>query len=226
MFDTETQLPPTDFERQTALDKALSSFSTPTVIQGVSAKTIQAIPGAGYTDNPEVVDDEELEQAEGEQVEEEVEDESDTTEDSEGLSPGFAEDFKKTFGLEPQEAIQTFNELLNFRNEVLLMQEWNVTPGEYRSRMSEVREFYEGLPEEGRAQFNTPEGAMAIYNHLHPNGENKRTSAVKTTRKTSKVASKPKHLFTKEQIIRMSPDEFRANAAAIQQAYLKGQVKE
>lgn len=237
MFDNETQVQPTSFERQQALDKALTSFGTPLVIQGQKADSIKGTPASGFTNNPTIVDEDEITDEdelvrapgiEDEESEEEVSenDPESTDEEESALSEGFTAEFKKAFGLEPQEAIETFNQLLNFRNEIVLMQEWNVTPGEYRNRMEEVKGFYEGLPDEGKAQFNTPEGAIAIWNHLHPEGAPKQRAGVKKAGKTTKVNSKPSFLFTKSQILGMSQAEFQANAAAIQQAYANNRVNE
>lgn len=239
MFDENTSVLPNDIERQAALDKALSSFGTPTVIQGQKSERVKGVPvlpGQGYTDNPRVVDEDEVVGDDevdtripsADQDTDEIE-EGDVSDEptEENFGEGFVTEFKKAFGIEPAEAVETFNQLLNFRNEVVLMQEWNVTPGEYLARMEEVKGFYEGLPEEGKAQFNTPEGAMAIWNHLHPDGQPKqRSTQIKGARKTAKVNTAPKHMFTKSQILRMSQEEFTANAAAIQRAYAENRVNE
>lgn len=220
-----TTVPVPVSEQQAALDSALASFKAhPTIQVEAQGNTHLGIPS-------NLESQVELEEEDGSIQAEETEDQQteateEVSEETE-ISSEFASQFKQTFGLEPQEAIETFNSLLAFRDEVRLMAEWNVTPSEYQSRMAQVRELYNSLPEEGRSEFNSVEGAVAIWNHLTKDQpQSRKTPTVKPVAKTSKASVKPPYDFKRSEILRMPEPEYRRNAARIQKAFLAGRIEE
>lgn len=221
----DNQQPTTPTQANPDLDAALRSFSSYQPIQATaeSLNPYQQAP----TEEAEISEDVQ-ETSETEAAEETQEtDVSESEEQTEELPSGFADEFKKVFGLEPAEALETFNSLLAFRDEVRLMAEWNVTPAEYQSRMSQVRDFYKTLPEDGQSQFNSVEGAVAIWNHLQTSNapQKKTTTAVRPATKTTK-AQPAKDIIRKSEVLRMNDQQLRANAARINKAVLEGRFVE
>ncbi len=139
------------------------------------------------------------------------------------ISSEFAAQFKQHFGTEPEEALSLLNELQVFRQEVQLMQHWNASPAEYQERMESVRQFYQSLPEDDREQFNSPEGAIAIWNHLEKQ-QGKPSGKIKATTKSRQTKASTKPLFTSQQIVSMSDEEYYKNLPAITQAFREGRV--
>lgn len=219
MLEQTTTVPVS--EQQAALDSALASFKAHPTIQVETAGNSHLGLPSNLEAQVEPVDDDV-------QTEEETEDQqTETTEEISEISSEFASQFKQTFGLEPQEAVDTFNSLIAFRDEVRLMAEWNVTPSDYQNRMTQVKEFYNSLPEEGREQFNSVEGAVAIWNHLTKDQpQQKKTPTVKPVAKTSKASVKPPYDFKRSEVLRMPEAEYRKNAARIQKAFLAGRIEE
>jgi hypothetical protein len=204
-------------------DKALEGlFKHPPVTGEVSGSNYLGLPSEITLTNdaleaPEV--DTEAEAPEATEVENETEETTD-----EGSSD-FAVQFKENFGIEPAEAIELVNSLQAFRDEVVLMGEWEVTPTEYRQRITKVKEFYNGLPEDGKPQFNTVEGAIAIWNHIQGNAPQKQQTKLKATSKVTKQVTN-KHLFTRSQINAMDKDTYNKNIGAINRAFLQGLLLE
>lgn len=185
-------------------------------------------PVEGEVDDSSNFNEDSAEATESQAVSDETLEETEETEDSSDdatTNPEFVAQFKSVFGVEPEEAMQTVQELTAFRDEMNLMSEWNVTPSDYRARMSQVQEFYNGLPEESKADYNTPEGAKAIWNHI---SKQQPTTKSNTKRKStgsrfSKKVEKP--MFTKDQITRMSQDEYSKRLPEINLAFREGRVK-
>lgn len=211
-------------DQQAALDAALASFSSHQPLQGeVSGSNFLGLPN-----DITIVDEQgEIEsvQEQTEQGQEEATEETELTEEP-TVSEGFAAEFKQAFGLEPAEAIETFNSLIAFRDEVRLMGEWNVTPSEYQGRMTQIREFYNSLPEEGREQFNSVEGASAIWNHLNKDKKPTNSTVVKPVSKTTSKPKNTKPTYKRSEINRMPYKDYRANLANINQAFLEGRIVE
>jgi hypothetical protein len=211
------------------MDAALANFGNHPPLSGtVSSSTqIQGQPTEEGVQYVQESDAEETNVAEEAEQTEEVSEETEVGEEETVVSEGFAAEFKNAFGIEPSEAIETFNQLTAFRDEVRLMGEWNVTPSEYQSRMSQVKEFYSTLPEEGKAQFNTVEGAVSIWNYLQQNpgaAPKANKASVKPAGKTKKA---PKaEIINKSSILRMNEQEYRANAGRIAKAFAEGRVRE
>lgn len=165
---------------------------------------------------PEATEPEETEE---ETVVEEVEEVDDSL---------FSAQFEQTFGVKPQEAVELVNSLQAFRDEQTLMRNWGVSPTEYDQRMEEVRVFYNSLPEDGREQFNTVEGAVAIWEHLQKTGQAKKPQK-KTTATNNRVkrpSQAPTYDFTRDQILKMSREEYQQKLPAIVRAFQSGRVAE
>lgn len=140
----------------------------------------------------------------------------------------FGQQFEQTFGIKPDEAVELVNSLQAFRDEQTLMRQWGVSPREYDERMTQVRSFYETLPDDGRQQFNTVEGANAIWEHLQKQGVGTPTTRASTgkSRSTARKRTKPAYDFKKSDIVRMSKDEYRQKLPAISKAFQTGRILE
>lgn len=208
---------------QADLDAKLKYFQQPPIQAQVRPNVLmQASAGE---ENAEVALEEPTDGQESEQPS------SDSIEASESKEtveedPGFIKAFEKHFGVTPDEAVGLFNELQAFRDEMILMRKWGISPAEYDSRMQQVREFYKQLPEEGQAQFNNVEGAIAIWDYIskqNPTTNKQATQAKSATR--IKAASTPKQeVLRKSDILRMSQDEYQRNLPKITKAFREGRV--
>jgi hypothetical protein len=165
---------------------------------------------------------------EGEAAAESTEESTDETETDDEEDSAFVAEFEQQFGMKPDEARTLVDELVNFRNEVNLMRQWKVDATEYDSRMSQVKEFYSSLPAEGREQFNSPEGAVAIWEHLSKN--NPQPKQKKTTRSGRSVGSQPKSApkfeFKRSEINAMNREQLESSWSSINNAYLRGRILE
>lgn len=214
-FKTDVQAVPGEVQSTDIIQGTLVDSDLPPV-EGEADDSSNFIGNAAEAAESQAVFNEEMEEAE----------ETEESSDDATNNPEFVAQFKSVFGVEPEEAMQTVQELTAFRDEMNLMSEWNVTPSDYRARMSQVQEFYNGLPEESKADYNTPEGAKAIWNHLSKQQQptTKATSKRKSTgSRFSKKVEKP--MFTKAQIARMPQDEYSKRLPEINQAFREGRVK-
>jgi hypothetical protein len=207
------------------LDASLASIK-PIVYTATATSSTPGIPaehrldeGSAPAEEPQAAVDEEAE-SDAEDLDSEAD-----TEDAE-VSP-FATEFEATFGVKPDEAIEIVNGLKAFQDEMTLMRTWGVTPTEYDQRMGQVKEFYQSLPEDSRGQFNSVEGAAAIWNHLN---KDKNTTSKKTKVKpggsSSTSPSKTAEIIKKSDVLRMDDQTFKANAARINKAVLEGRFVE
>jgi hypothetical protein len=159
--------------------------------------------------------------------EEDSTDETDATETEESedteVLEGFDQEFEKRFGLPVDEARETINSLIAFKDEMALMRGWGISPADYDSRMKAVKEFFVTLPENKQAEFNSPEGAKAIWEHLDKQNQSKRSTRKAAT--TSTKAQKSAQL-KKSDILRMPKEEYNRRLPEINQAYRKGLVIE
>jgi len=156
----------------------------------------------------------------------EAEEEAEDTREELESSP-FTQEFERTFGIKPNDAVELVNSLQAFRDEQTLMRQWSVDPVTYDSRMGQVREFYNTLPEDGRQQFNTLEGAVAIWNHLVELGKAKVDNPQQRTTSTNRVRkapAKPTYDFTRTQITQMPREEYQRKLPAIVKAFQTGRV--
>lgn len=216
-------------EARAALDKALSSFASKPVVSGTVTGAVNTAPTA------EVVDSDELspileapEEAEAEEATEEVEGEPEEGDEEPELS-AFEQEFSKRFGVKPEEAVNTINELIAFRDEMALMRGWGVAASEYDSRMNQVREFYKTLPEDKQPEFNSVEGAKAIWEHLEKqNPTRKRTSTTSKLGGSKKPAStqSKKEFIKKSEILSWDRATYEQRLPEITRAYREGRVLE
>ena len=159
----------------------------------------------------------------------EPETEEETVDTEETQDSPFASQFESTFGIKPNEAIELVNNLQAFRDEQTLMRHWQVDPTAYDERMQKVKEFYNTLPEDGREQFNTVEGATVIWEHLQKTGAVKPTQETNSSSRRSRLArqpQKPAYDYTRADILSMSDAEYKKQLPRITEAYRNGRVKE
>jgi hypothetical protein len=198
------------------LNEQLKAFQTPTIKAEVRPNPM-ASPA-----QPQQEAEEQEELEEQEQIEAPEEQEQEETHDS------FVQAFENYFGLKPNEALETVNQLVAFRDEMTLMRSWSVSPVEYDQRMEAIKSFYQTLPEEGREQFNSVEGAMAIWDHLLKTGQAKPTMNNKPTASAfsrTKPSQKPKlDIIKKSEILRMDKATYQANLPRITKAFQEGRV--
>lgn len=211
------------------LDSLLAGFNSPPLQGEVTGST--SIPGQinGLPD-AEVVDSEELTPVEEENEGTEEAEEETGEEETEELEPtAFNKEFEKQFGLPVDQARETINELLAFKDEMTLVRAWDVSFSEYNQRLAQVREFYQTLPEDKQPEFNTIEGAKAIWEHLSKNQpQSKRQPTVSKSggskNKTAKSTQKP--FINKSDILRMPPEEYNRKLPEISRAWREGRVRE
>jgi len=144
-------------------------------------------------------------------------------------SDEFAAAFENYFGLKPEEALDVVNQLMAFRDEMYLMRYWGVSPSEYDQRMQTIKQFYTTLPEEGKAQFNSVEGAIAIWDYLvktNQTNTNRKTLTSPSFSRTKPTASPKPDIIKKSEILRMDKQTYQANLPRIVQAFREGRVVE
>lgn len=221
LIDSNNQPAPASVEQ--SLQAAIDAFKTaPTsgvatnLLKG-NTSTVQS-EEAPINVEPDLVEEQPTEQELAEETEEDKEPSSE-----------FGEQFKAVFGMDTTEAISLVNELSNFRDEVQLMRQWGVAASEYDSRIGAVKEFYNTLPEDGREQFNNPQGAIAIWNHLEKTGSVQSPSTPRSGRAKSSVRSSASKLpvaemLKRSDILAMDDKTYQANYARISKAFQEGRV--
>lgn len=97
---------------------------------------------------------------------------------------------------------------------------WDVDVNEVKSRLAEIKPYFEKLPKKDRPLYDNPKGADVLWRSIQANG-----AKTKST-KSSPNSSGKRYLFTQQQIDAMSADEYRQNADKITYAYTNGLVGE
>ena len=221
---SSTQAPEADAGERAALDAALSSFSSTPVIQGTVTGSVNTAPSA------EVIDSEEITALEQPESEEEANTEEETEEIDDTEPTNFDLEFSKRFGVPPEEALETVNSLLAFRDEMTLMRNWGVSPADYDARMAAVKEFYKTLPEDKQPEFNSMEGAKAIWQHLEktsPAAKSTKSTASKIGGSKKPASVQPKQNFIKKsEILKMDKDTYNSRLPEITKAFREGRVLE
>jgi len=223
------------------LEQQLNAFDvppTPGKISNPNIPTSTEIVEDGGEETPVEGNELELELENTSEVEEtdEVEDsESEEGEveetDEEELSPEFNTQFQEAFGMDVEEARDLVGELQNFKSEMVLMRDWGVNPIEFDTRITQVREFYNGLPEDGREKFNSPEGAKAIWNHISKNDvqETKKKSPNRkkgTLGKSPNARGKKPELIKRSDILKMNDEDYGKNYGRITKAFAENRIIE
>lgn len=218
MFTNETSA-------QANLSERLTAFNNRTP-DSVTATNPLSASIAGFEPLTENSVEDEVESVVEEVVTEELTEEPEAEENEE--TSGFDAEFESRFGLKPEEAVTVIQELQNFRNEMALMRQWGVSASEFDSRMTAVKEFYTSLPEEGREQFNSPEGAVAIWNHIAASSPAKvaKRSTNKVRGGVNSTQAAPKFDYKRSQINAMDSKTLQQNWSGINQAYLSGRILE
>lgn len=210
MLEQQPQLTTED----SALQQALEAFRQPPIQAEV---------------RPQLLTPNEPEQTE--EAEQSAEDQSSVeTEEAteEEVTSDFAQQFKEAFGVDLESAKETLNQLQAFQEEQQLMRHWQLNPSEYDERVKQVRDFYSTLPEDGKAQFNSVEGAIAIWDHLQKQGANTsqpKTTSTKANSRIRKPDATPKQkIFSKREIAGMNQATYDKNRAEIAKAFREGRV--
>lgn len=204
-----------DTEATDALSQALAAFNTSPQAAVVAANplTVGSLPVVN--EEAEVVEDTEVDETD-----------VDNTDEAEENNP-FAAQFEATFGMKPDEAVELVTSLTTMRDEMQLMREWAVTPGDYSSRMEQVKAFYNSLPEGDRDQFNSPEGAKVIWSHLektNPQAKNVGKSTRGGNVRPTRNQQAPKEVIKRSDILAMDDKTYKANINRITAAYREGRV--
>jgi hypothetical protein len=200
------------------LDNALKAFDVPPM-------QVNVRPNPLTLPNPSIESDQSQPEpvAEEEATEEDAPAADEEQSDEEALP--FVKAFEGYFGMKPEEALETVNQLVAFKDEMTLMRQWGVSPTEYDQRMSAVREFYNTLPEDGRSQFNTIEGAHSIWEHLNKTGATTTKKSAAKPASRIRAASAPKQEFLKKsEILRMDAKTYQENLPRITKAFAEKRV--
>jgi hypothetical protein len=193
-------------EARAQLDASLAAFSNYAPVQG----SVNGEPT--YSDTPEV---------ETEEVETEVETETEVE------NSGFELEFESKFGVKTNEAVEILNSLSAFRDEMTLMRQWSINPSEYDARMGQVKEFYSTLPADKQTEFNTLDGAKAIWEHLQKNNTQvKRQSTVSKVGGTKKTQASNTPVINKSEILKMDKATYASRLPEITKAWREGRVVE
>lgn len=219
------QQEPNQSEQQAALTQALAAFNTPPIQAAAVGAVNSSINKTNDNDSTIVASTGEISQPELGEGEGELTEE--TGDEQEQLTPEFTQQFEQTFGIKPEEAVTLFNELQSFRDEQKLMRTWGVNASEYDQRMDSVREFYKTLPDEGKEQFNTVEGANAIWEHLvntQKVAKPTQTKAKQTQGRLKVPQAKKPETISKSAILKMTDAEYQKNLPAITRAFADGRV--
>jgi hypothetical protein len=206
----------------TDLDGILKDFK-PTFLRGTNSSS----------DEPEVVDnnrfdkhgnliESEIPPLESTETEDSTEEEEADEEETDSEPTAFDKEFEQKFGLPIEEARETINSLIAFKDEMKLMREWGVSPVDYDKRITAVRDFFKDLPKDKQSEFDSPEGAKAIWEHLSKNNpkatNQKKQSAAKREPAPTKIR--------KSDILRMNNAEYQRRLPEITAAFRKGLIIE
>lgn len=146
----------------------------------------------------------------------------------------FAEGFKKYTGVDFQQALGLMQELQQFRAEQVVSQQrselqsaWGISGSEFEERLSLVNERFARYDDNIRAQLNSPQGAQLIWAKIQQEQQQRTQKNVPALdRSNNKVTGgSDKYLYTRQQIAKMSNDEYSKEAGRIQYAYANGLVK-
>lgn len=182
---------------------------------------------SGSTDTPDI-DLSMLDLPEDKQTEEKAEEEI-------TKAPGyqeFSEDFKKFTGLELNKAVELINELQSYKQQQLidnqrnqLQTAWGIAGKDFDTRLQQVQERFAKYPPELQVRLDNPEGAQLIWAKIQQEQTSKQKQIPQLQKGSKSTAAKSNHLFTRQQISKMSDSEYSANAAKIAYAYANGLVK-
>ena len=216
-------------EAKEALEKQLNRFKEQGTLTGTVRRSIPSGMQLETETSDVSLETEPVEEDLVESTEEVLEDQETTdTQDTEeeDYSQAFATDFKRVFGVEVDEAKALVDDLTAFRQEMALMKHWQVTPTEMNSRINQVKEYFGTLPENQRAEFDSVEGAIAIWDFLQKQNSSQPQSVKRRPRGTvSQPKPQTKTVVYKESDIRkMSREEYARNYQEITKAYLENRV--
>lgn len=154
----------------------------------------------------------------------------------------FAKQFQEYLGVSVEEfraAAQDYKKTIEYVNQVRaenyyrqsiqsLSNEWGIGGEEVESRLETIRERFNKYPKEMRDKLDSPEGAKLIWAKIEQE-QKKQQPEVPTFQKSTpgspKNAGGKKPLFTREQLEKMTPEEYAANNDKIIEAYQLGLVR-
>lgn len=157
----------------------------------------------------------------------------------------FAEQFQQYLGISVDEfrnAAQDYRKTIEYVNEVRaeqerkqalssLQSEWGVDSNEVQQRLEKVQERFNKYPEEMRNRLDNLEGAKLIWAKIQSEEQAQKTQPdVPQFQKSKTAGQAPKAgsnqvRFTREQIAKMTPQEYEANNEEIIEAYRLGLVR-
>jgi hypothetical protein len=155
----------------------------------------------------------------------------------------FAKQFQEYLGISVEEfrnAAQDYKKTIEYVNQVRaeqernkamaeLSQEWGVDSNEVQSRLEKVQERFNKYPEEMQNRLDNLEGAKLIWAKIQAEQQAKEQKQVPEFQRSKTAGQAPKAgqqiKFTKEQIAKMTPEEYEANNEEIIEAYRLGLVR-
>jgi hypothetical protein len=213
------------------LEEQIKAFQAPAIKAQVENSQLVSFSQPGITKEKANAEAQET-NLETEQEQPEVQEQNQEEENSqqeERPATEFEAAFENYFGLKPEEALDVVNQLMAFRDEMYLMRYWGVSPSEYDQRMQTIKQFFTTLPEEGKAQFNSVEGAIAIWDYLVRTNQatpSRKPIAQSSFSRTKPTASPKPDIIKKSEILRMDKQTYQANLPRIVQAFKEGRVVE
>ena len=150
-----------------------------------------------------------------------------TTEDSDQPTQAFSEQFQEHFGMSVEEArdlITTLQQEVAARQvnaqKFELSAAWNVPIGEVEQRLAVVSRMWSQLPDDKKAAYDNPKGAMALYERYT---QQRGLKGIQSSSKQPAVQSK--YLYTQKQIDQMDQATYEREQKRIFLAYAQGKVK-
>lgn len=136
--------------------------------------------------------------------------------------------FQHRFGVSLQDALQSVNELNQFRQQAtvekqqaVLRSEWGM---EYDNNMKVVMEKFKQLTPQEQAVYDNVDGARRLYaEHLYQNPQAKRGYNQPARLRSDVTTDKP-YDFKQSDILAMSPKDYHDRQEEITQAYVRGRV--
>lgn len=145
----------------------------------------------------------------------------------------FSNDFRKFTGIDLQNAVQLVGQLQAWQvqqqvkqQESELQQSWGVQGDEFKQRLEAVRTRFKSLPKDLQYRLDNPMGAQLIWAKLQQEEQAKQKQVPRFDRTgVQGSVGTPKHMYTQQQILNMSNDDYEKQASRIAYAYKNGLVK-
>lgn len=142
----------------------------------------------------------------------------------------FSQQFQKYTGVDFKSAVNLMQEMQQFKaqqvvqqQESQLQQVWGVQGEEYTQRINAVRERFAKYPKDLQAKLDNVEGAQLIWAKLQQ--EQALGKSVPSLDRGAPAPRQTKYMYTEQQILKMSNDEYAKNAQRIAYAWQNGLVQ-